>query len=209
MKVRRTVVCGALATVCAACSSNKPAEEPARYPETAQAEPMAPEGQGAVGTGEAEEMNAPREAAPTGQEAAPSEERGRTPQRSESEASTSGSTAEGRTATPAPPPPRTEPATEPAPDNTGKNKRDRGGTVTPMSQGNSQADLKMTQQIRQAVMADDSLSFSAKNVKIITANGKVTLRGVVMSDEERKTIDDEARKVAGESNVDDQIEVKR
>jgi osmotically-inducible protein OsmY len=46
-------------------------------------------------------------------------------------------------------------------------------------------------------------------VKIITANGKVTLRGVVNSDDERKTIDDEARKVAGPANVDDQIEVKK
>jgi len=78
-----------------------------------------------------------------------------------------------------------------------------------MDQSNSASDLKITQQIRQAVMADGSLSFTAKNVKIITANGKVTLRGPVKSEQERQSIETSARKVAGDSNVDDQLEVKK
>jgi osmotically-inducible protein OsmY len=118
---------------------------------------------------------------------------------------------EGRAAAAPPPQPSTpaEPPAQPAPDNTRVNERDRSATVTPMNQGNNETDLKTTQRIRQAVMADDSLSFSAKNVKIITSNGKVTLRGVVESEDERKAIDDQARKVAGSANVDDRIEVKQ
>jgi len=67
-----------------------------------------------------------------------------------------------------------------APDNTGRNVRDRGGdTLTPGDQSNTKADLTLTQQIRKALMADKSLSTNAKNIKIITANGVVTLRGPV------------------------------
>jgi len=78
-----------------------------------------------------------------------------------------------------------------------------------MDQSNSASDVKITQQIRQAVMADGSLSFTAKNVKIITANGKVVLRGPVKTEQERQSIETSARKVAGDANVDDQIEVKK
>lgn len=109
------------------------------------------------------------------------------------------------------------PATTPAPanpgtqpDNTKVNERDRNaGALTPMDQKENQTDLKITQQIRQSVMADGSLSFTAKNVKIITAGGKVTLRGPVKTDAERSAIEAAARKVAGVSQVDNQIEVKK
>ncbi len=85
-----------------------------------------------------------------------------------------------------------------APDNTKVNKRDTDSSaLTPMDQGNGQTDLKITQQIRQAVMADGSLSFTAKNVKIITVKGKVTLRGPVNTEAERSAIEAAARKVAG------------
>jgi osmotically-inducible protein OsmY len=91
------------------------------------------------------------------------------------------------------------------------NEKDRGtnGPPTPMDQGNGASDVKITQQIRQAVMADGSLSFTAKNVKIITQNGKVTLRGAVKTDQERSAIEASARKVAGDTNVDNQLEVKK
>jgi hyperosmotically inducible protein len=105
------------------------------------------------------------------------------------------------------------PATAPAavpPDNTGKNKRDNdSAALTPMDQNNNQTDLQITQKIRQAVMANDSLSFTAKNVKIITQNGKVTLRGPVNSTDERSAIEAAARKVAGSGQVDNQLEVKK
>ena len=66
----------------------------------------------------------------------------------------------------------------PAADNTEKNQRDRSGeTKTSGDQSNSPEDLKITAAIRRAVVADDSLSATAKNVKIITANEMITLRG--------------------------------
>lgn len=102
-----------------------------------------------------------------------------------------------------------QPAPGTQPDNTKVNERDRNAAaLTPIDQGNNETDLKMTQQIRQAVMANDSLSFTAKNVKIITNGGKVTLRGPVKTAAERDAIDAAARKVAG-TRVDNQIEVKK
>lgn len=112
---------------------------------------------------------------------------------------------------PADPPPATA-GTTPAvpPDNTKVNERDRNtGNLTSGDQGNNETDLKITQQIRQAVMADGSLSFTAKNVKIITQGGKVTLRGPVNTAQERSAIEAAARKVAGATQVDNQIEVKK
>jgi hyperosmotically inducible periplasmic protein len=90
------------------------------------------------------------------------------------------------------------------------NERDRStAALTPPDQRENQSDLKITQQIRQAVMGNGSLSFTAKNVKIITQGGKVTLRGPVNSADERSAIEAAARQVAGVSQVDNQIEVKK
>jgi hyperosmotically inducible protein len=95
------------------------------------------------------------------------------------------------------------------PDNTAVNERDRSSSaLTPMDQGNSESDRKMTQQIRKSVMGDKSLSFTAKNVKIITKNGMVTLRGPVKSDAEKASIDASARQAAGD-HIDNQLEVKK
>jgi osmotically-inducible protein OsmY len=97
-----------------------------------------------------------------------------------------------------------------APDNTGRNVRDRGGeTMTPGDQSNEKADLNLTQEIRKAIMADESLSTNAKNVKIITANGIVTLRGPVNTPQEKATIEAKAQSIAGASNVDSQLEIIR
>jgi hypothetical protein len=103
------------------------------------------------------------------------------------------------------------PADDPkaAADNTKKNQRDQKDTLTPMDQGNNQSDLDITTKIRQAVMEDDSLSFTAKNVKIITVKGTVTLRGPVNSAAERAAIDAAAKRIAGAGKVDNQLEVKK
>lgn len=94
-------------------------------------------------------------------------------------------------------------------DNSAKNERDRSGdTLTSGDQSNSPEDLKITQAIRQAVMKDDSLTMTAKNVKIITAGGQVTLRGPVNTAEEKLKIDQLAKSAAGEAKVDNQLEVK-
>jgi osmotically-inducible protein OsmY len=101
------------------------------------------------------------------------------------------------------------PPAQTAPDNTGRNVRDRGGaTRTPGDQSESQADRTLTQQIRKAVKADKSLSTMAKNIKIITANGVVTLRGPVKNSHEKETIEAKAQQLAGMNKIDNQLEVK-
>jgi osmotically-inducible protein OsmY len=94
-------------------------------------------------------------------------------------------------------------------DDTKKNERDRSGeTKTSGDQSNSPEDLKITAAIRRAVVADDSLSTTAKNVKIITANEMVTLRGPVNSAEEKTKIEQLAQSAAGNAKIDNQLEVK-
>ena len=97
----------------------------------------------------------------------------------------------------------------PAADNTKKNQRDRSGeTKTSGDQSNSSEDVKITAAIRRAVVRDHSLSMTAKNVKIITANGMVTLRGPVKSDTEKAKIVELAQSAAGNATIDNQLEVK-
>ena len=94
-------------------------------------------------------------------------------------------------------------------DNTAMNERDRSGeTQTSGDQSNSSADLKITQAIRQALMKDSELSATAKNIKIITNNGHVTLRGPVKTAQEKAKIDHLARSAAGGAKIDDQLDVK-
>lgn len=95
-------------------------------------------------------------------------------------------------------------------DNTARNLRDKeGNTLTAGDQGNSPGDIAITADIRKAVMARDGLSVNAQNVKIITINGRVTLRGPVNSEEERTIIGDIAGGVVEASAVDNQLEVMR
>jgi hyperosmotically inducible protein len=95
------------------------------------------------------------------------------------------------------------------PDNTGVNERDRDDqTLTAGDQSNSDSDLEITRRIRETVVEDDSLSFTAKNVKIITVDGRVTLRGPVRSEAERATIEKKAVAVAGAGQVENQLEIK-
>jgi hyperosmotically inducible periplasmic protein len=95
-------------------------------------------------------------------------------------------------------------------DNTGRNERDRDGTtLTPGDQSSNKADVELTRRIREAVVADDSLSTNAHNVKIITINGKVTLRGPVESEAERAKIVATAEQLAGKNKVDNKLEVDK
>jgi hyperosmotically inducible protein len=95
------------------------------------------------------------------------------------------------------------------PDNTAINERDRSGeTKTSGDQSNSPADLKTTQAIRQALMKDGELSMTAKNIKVITANGHVTLRGPVKTAQEKAKIDQLAKSAAGGAQIDNQLDVK-
>jgi osmotically-inducible protein OsmY len=94
-------------------------------------------------------------------------------------------------------------------DNTGRNVRDRGETVTPTDQGGSAADRELTANIRKAIVDDDNLSTNAKNVKIVTRDGQVTLRGPVKSTAEKAAIEAKATQVAGVKRVDNQLEIER
>jgi hyperosmotically inducible periplasmic protein len=97
----------------------------------------------------------------------------------------------------------------PAADNTKKNQRDRSDeTKTSSDQSNISEDVKITAAIRRAVVRDHSLSMTAKNVKIITANGVVTLRGPVKNDTEKVKIVELARSAARNAKIDNQLEVK-
>jgi hyperosmotically inducible periplasmic protein len=95
-----------------------------------------------------------------------------------------------------------------AADNSGQNVRDRNdATKTSGDQSESEADRTISQNIRQAVTADDSISTNGKNVKIITVDGTVTLRGPVKSEQEKTNIGAKAQQIAGVKRVDNQLEI--
>jgi osmotically-inducible protein OsmY len=86
--------------------------------------------------------------------------------------------------------------------------QDPEGKHPDKTQATGASDREITQQIRQALVADDSLSTNAKNVKINVKNGKATLKGQVNSEDEKAAVELKAVKVAGDGNVDNQITVK-
>jgi len=93
-------------------------------------------------------------------------------------------------------------------DNTAVNQRDRsGGAKTFGDQSNSVANLKITQAIRRALMKEAELSTTAKNIKVITINGQVTLRGPVKTTQEKAKIAQLARSAAGGAQIVDQLDV--
>ena len=59
----------------------------------------------------------------------------------------------------------------------------------------------------QAITSDYALSTNGQNVKIITSDGKVTLRGPVKSAKEKADIATKATQIAGVKQVDNQLEV--
>jgi hyperosmotically inducible protein len=87
--------------------------------------------------------------------------------------------------------------------------RDRSGAaVTPLDQSSSPADLVMVQEIRRAIVADDTLSVTAKNTQIVTSNGIVVLRGSVQTARERESLGARAAAVAGPEKVVNLLDVK-
>jgi osmotically-inducible protein OsmY len=93
-------------------------------------------------------------------------------------------------------------------DNTKINKRDSSPTeLTADQQGQTEEDIEITQKIRQAVVSDESLSINAQNVKIITIDRVVTLKGPVESEEEKMAIEEKAVQIAGKENVRNEIDI--
>lgn len=94
------------------------------------------------------------------------------------------------------------------PDNSKTNQRDNG-TVAPSAeqQGSGTADIEITRRIRSALTDDRYLSSYSQNVKIITRNGDVLLKGPVPSMEEKLAVERAAIKVAGKNHVKDELEI--
>ncbi len=104
-------------------------------------------------------------------------------------------------------PAQTQSAT--AVDNTERNTRDRDpASKTPLDQGGNKTDTETTAHIRRGIIAEKGMSVNARNIKIITANGMVTLRGPVDTAEEKQRIGEIARNAAPQASVDNQLEVK-
>ena len=84
------------------------------------------------------------------------------------------------------------------PDNSERNVGDRNeGRKTAQKQSENEADRAITQTLRDALTADESLSINAKNVRIITQHGMITLRGPVKNEQEKNAIEAKAKRVPG------------
>jgi len=94
---------------------------------------------------------------------------------------------------------------QPAPDNTKRNKDQRNPSAD--QQKMNPADRTITQKIRKAIHEDKSLSTYAHNIKIISQDGKVTLRGPVRSEDEKSNLQAKAAEIAGQDNVTNQLEI--
>lgn len=104
--------------------------------------------------------------------------------------------------------PYAQTASQTPPDNTKVNARDRATAAkTADQQGNSKADLDLTQKIRRAIMDDKALTAYAHNVKVITRDGHVTLKGPVHTPEEKSALEAKATEIAGTGKVTNQITV--
>ena len=108
------------------------------------------------------------------------------------------------------PPPAAQTSPQPGEtDNTRMNQRDRNAAEpTADSQAENPADRELAAAIRKSITDDKSLSTYAHNIKVISQNGMVTLKGPVRTDAEKKTIEDTARKMAGASKVKSEITVE-
>jgi hyperosmotically inducible periplasmic protein len=97
-----------------------------------------------------------------------------------------------------------------ASDNTKMNERDRNGnTTTPGDQAENEADRTITKDIRAALVKKDDLSVNAKNVKVVTNAGNVTLRGPVKDEAEKSSIVAVVMEVPGVKKVDNQLEIAK
>jgi len=101
-----------------------------------------------------------------------------------------------------------QPPSQTPPDNTKVNARDRAANAkTADKQSNAKADVELTQKIRRAIVDDKALSTYAHNIKVISRDGQVTLKGPVHSAEEKSAVEAKATEIAGTGKVTNQISV--
>jgi len=91
-----------------------------------------------------------------------------------------------------------------------ENVRERTVTMTPSTtEKNNTADMDISEKIHKSLLSNDNISEDAKKVKIVTADGRVTLIGTVESQDEKRLISEAAAKVAGQDKVDNnQLKVR-
>ena len=92
-----------------------------------------------------------------------------------------------------------------APDNSRQNKDRTSRTAD--QQGMQASDRTITQKIRKAIHDDSGLSGYAYNIKIITKDGKVTLRGPVRSEDEKNSLQARAATVVPAENISNELQV--
>jgi hyperosmotically inducible protein len=97
-------------------------------------------------------------------------------------------------------------STQTAPDNS-KNNKDHAQTAD--NQSNSKTDRQISANIRKAILADKDLSTYAHNIKIITLNGAVTLKGPVKSEEEKQKIASDTASVVSADQITNALTVKQ
>jgi osmotically-inducible protein OsmY len=88
------------------------------------------------------------------------------------------------------------------------NATNTGRDLTAQDQSNAPGDLESTRKIRRKIVSHDDLSFAAKNIRVITVDGKVTLAGEVESEQEKKEIMEIARNEAGGAQITDNLQVE-
>ncbi|MDY7540674.1 BON domain-containing protein [Undibacterium sp. RTI2.1] len=94
-------------------------------------------------------------------------------------------------------------------DNSEMNVRDKSNvTATPQDQSNSAGDRKLLSLVRRNIVHEKSLSMSAHNIKIMTSDGVVTLRGPVKNKEEKVKLEKVTLDTPGVKSIDDQLDVK-
>lgn len=94
-------------------------------------------------------------------------------------------------------------------DNSAINERDRkDATLTPEDQSQSKTDIELAAKVRRAVVSQSGISMDGQNIKIITMNNTVTLRGPVKDAAERTAIDETARSAAGKATIVNELEIK-
>lgn len=94
-------------------------------------------------------------------------------------------------------------------DHPGVSQRDlSSGATTALNQPNDKADIKLAAAVRRAIVKDKALSVTAHNVKLIAAQGVVTLRGPVESADEKARVEADVKAVPGVSRVDNQLDAQ-
>ncbi|HEY2407074.1 MAG TPA: BON domain-containing protein [Polyangiaceae bacterium] len=99
-------------------------------------------------------------------------------------------------------------ATGRAPDvNSAVGQQDGSDTATPADHGQGESEADISEGVRRSILADKSLSAVAKNVRVTTMGNKVTLRGTVNTNEEKKAIERIARASDGVRDVTNLLQV--